>query len=92
MPSRKWHELISNMILGEKGSDIHKFMDEPSKWLGKNHRILRHNLPTVLILGLTKGQKAAAHAALHIATDNLITDIESRIRKEVLKLFKNIKI
>lgn len=48
-------------------------MDEPHKWMGKNHRELRHDIFTVAFLGMTKGNEASQHAISHIVTDKVFT-------------------
>jgi len=64
------HRNVSQLLLGESGDDIHKFMDAPIKRLGRNHRNERHDLQTVSFLFATKGKKAAQHALGHILLDN----------------------
>jgi len=48
-------------------------MDEPHKWMGKDHRKVRHDIFTVALLGMTKGKEAATHAVSHIITDTVFT-------------------
>ncbi len=69
MPTRKMHRNVSQLLLGESGDDIHKFMDAPVKRLGRNHRNERHDLQTVSFLFATEGKKAAQHALGHILLD-----------------------
>lgn len=83
MPNREEHKAISKIFVGEDGDKIHEFMDMPSKWMGKYHRNYFHDIGTVLALGLTKGQKAAQHAALHILTDKVVSEADKQMKKAV---------
>ena len=44
MPSNEIHCAQSRKKYGKSFSDLHKWMDEPSKILGSNHRIIRHDI------------------------------------------------
>jgi hypothetical protein len=88
MPSRDIHKLINRLIFGNDGNDIHKYMDEPVKWLGKNHRQERHDVGTLAFLFATQGKEAAQHAATHIATDKFFSGIENAIKRELRNQIK----
>jgi hypothetical protein len=64
------HRLIDRIFLGEEFPHVHRWMDEPYKWLGPRHRILRHSVPEVLLrFGLSK---EFLSACLHILADKLV--------------------
>ena len=86
MPSGNIHRMISKMLLGEDGKEIHKWIDEPYKWLGSGHRKQRHDLNTVLFLGIIKGKKAAVHAASHIIADKTLSKAYNEINKKIKKM------
>ena len=67
---REDHAKITEMILGETFDAVHEQMDKPSKLLGNKHRVLFHDRDTIIMQGLLHGPRAAAAAALHIATDH----------------------
>jgi hypothetical protein len=47
LPSRKLHNKFAESLgIDKELADIvNKKMDEPSKWLGPSHRIVRHDIP-----------------------------------------------
>lgn len=80
MPSHKFHEALNQLFLGETGADVHDWIDEPVKWLGPSHRILRHNalVPGVVLISelmasgnAEKALKKGLAATLHLAADEL---------------------
>jgi hypothetical protein len=50
LPSRKLHNRFAESLgIDKELADIvNKRMDEPSKWLGPSHRIVRHDIPYAL--------------------------------------------
>jgi hypothetical protein len=50
LPSRKLHNKFAESlgIDRELADIVNKRMDEPSKWLGPSHRIVRHDIPYAL--------------------------------------------
>ena len=62
MPNNKIHRIFTRRKYGVDGGDIHRWMDEPSQYLGPAHRILRHEyslwIPNVFIekFGLSLAQ------------------------------------
>jgi hypothetical protein len=50
LPSRKLHNRFAESLgIDKELADIvNKKMDEPSKWLGPSHRIVRHDIPYAL--------------------------------------------
>lgn len=89
MPNREIHKLISETLFGESGEDIHKWMDEPSKWLGVKHRSQRHDLTTLAFLLLTKGKRGAEHGLMHVATDKAVTKVKRDVNRMIQKGIKN---
>jgi hypothetical protein len=61
---------VSQLLLGDKFSWVHHYMDGPAKSLGPAHRRLRHDDETALSLWLRSGDSRAYLAArLHIYMD-----------------------
>jgi len=86
MPSRKLHEQLCKFVLGRGYAEVHRFMDYPSRWLGKRHRQLFHDLKGCVLAWLLTGDyKGFLAAYLHILLDNEV------INPEVAKLFKMIR-
>jgi len=85
MPSREFHKLVSKMLFGNDGNEIHKWVDEPFKWLGNKHRSERHDPFTVAMLQMTKGKDAALHAAAHIVTDKVFSAAFNQMNKQIKK-------
>ena len=84
MPERYLHEKITKILLNEKCSRTHKFIDYPVKYLGRRHRILFHDPLSAFLIGLVAdGYKGAIAGILHILTDKYIN---TKFRKEALKL------
>lgn len=50
MPSRKLHNRFAETLGIDKdlADQVNKQMDEPSKWLGPSHRVVRHDIPYAL--------------------------------------------
>jgi hypothetical protein len=50
LPSRKLHNRFAESlgIDMELANLVNKQMDEPSKWLGPSHRVVRHDIPYAL--------------------------------------------
>ena len=70
MPERRVHLQDDRRILGRTYPEIHRFMDRPSKYMGKSHRKVRHDLGTVLMILLVTGDpRAAVSALMHIRHD-----------------------
>jgi len=67
MARHKVHRMVDRLILGRPYSNVHRWMDEPYKWLGKKHRILRHD-PISLFLKYGAGPEFLS-GLLHIAVD-----------------------
>lgn len=83
MPNHKTHCAISKKRTGYDFSELHTWIDYPSKTLGKNHRTERHALTDSDIRtirqywdnkkGNSWGDKAVVEWLFHISMDNLDT-------------------
>jgi hypothetical protein len=74
MPSRRAHELLCYVTLGNCYSNVHRIKDHASKYLGKRHRIVAHGLIQDLILAglLGWGPKEILAAILHDLQDGAL--------------------
>jgi len=68
LPSHRVHRLIDRLLLGREYPEVHRYIDEPYKVLGPRHRVLRHDLLTVLQLASIDPAYGAS-ALLHILAD-----------------------
>lgn len=82
MPSHRVHRLIDRMLLGREYPSVHRFLDEPYRILGPRHRILRHDLLTILALA-SQDPVLGVSALLHVLTDYGYTALRRRLRKSV---------
>jgi hypothetical protein len=83
MPNHKTHCAISKKRTGYDFSELHDWIDGPSKTLGKNHRTVRHawnetEMKTIQRYwddkkGKGWGDKAVIEWLFHISLDNLST-------------------
>lgn len=75
MPSHKTHCAISKKRTGSNFSELHEWMDEPYKRLGKNHRTTRHTLndDDMRVVRQRWGDKGVIEWLFHISLDNLDT-------------------
>ena len=79
MPKHSIHRLVDKALLGKEYPQVHRYMDEPAKYLGARHRIARHNLATALLLfARYKDPKAFMSSVLHTALDELDSGVKSR--------------
>ena len=60
--------MIDRIFLGKEREDVHAWMDEPYRWLGPKHRILRHD-PLTVALKYWNDPEGFMSALLHILTD-----------------------
>jgi len=68
MPSHRLHRLVDRMVLGKEYPDVHRWIDEPYRYLGKRHRILRHS-PLEIMLKYHSDPNRLIAGLLHIALD-----------------------
>ncbi|MDH7564063.1 MAG: hypothetical protein QHH24_04165 [Candidatus Bathyarchaeota archaeon] len=82
MPSLKTHCAISKKRTGNDFAELHRWIDEPTRTLGVDHRIKRHHYNendknTIKQYWDSKrkglGEKAVIEWLFHIALDNLYT-------------------
>jgi hypothetical protein len=61
LPSRKLHNRFAESLGIDKelADTVNKRMDEPSKWLGPSHRIVRHDIPYALKMAFEIPQEQA---------------------------------
>jgi hypothetical protein len=86
MPSQDLHRKLDRLLLGKSYPRVHTTLDLPSTWLGKEHRILFHDEPTAILIGLAVGGiEGAISALLHVWLDRAYTQTSSHV-KEKLKL------
>ncbi len=90
MPSGAVHRFFDKLLFGEDGDDIHKWMDAPAKWLGPNHRKVRHDLDTLFALYLLNGDRGVEHGLSHILIDEYLSQGYNELRKEINKMFAGI--
>jgi len=70
LPSHKTHRAVDRLLLGREYEDVHAWMDEPFRWLGPKHRILRHD-PLSIAVRYWNDPNRALSAFLHIVTDGV---------------------
>lgn len=70
------HRLIDRLVLGREHGDVHRWMDEPARYLGERHRSLRHT-PLEVLLKYWDNPEKALSGLLHILADKA----ESRVRR-----------
>lgn len=83
MPSRYYHEKLSKILTGKKCERTHLLIDYPSRFLGKNHRILFHDVSALVIGFLSDGTEGGISALSHIALDKVYS--KSKIMRKMIK-------
>lgn len=85
MPSVEEHEAISKKRTGYNFHDLHKWMDDPQKDLGMNHRRERHTLDDVYLNFVKEkwGDLGVVEYIHHIVVD--YQDTEDKWMQKVLK-------
>ena len=61
------HVALDKIVFGRSFRHVHRWMDEPYKWLGPRHRIVRHD-PLTLLAKYGLGDEFLA-GVLHIIAD-----------------------
>ena len=84
MPDHKTHHLVCKLILGKARPDVDRYVDEPYRWLGAKHRILRHD-PISLFVKYHDDPEGFFAGMLHILTDFGVSEAKrkKRVRKNV---------
>ena len=75
------HVAVDRLVLGRPYRDVHRWMDEPFRWLGPRHRALRHDPLTLLLRYGLSGELASG--LLHIVADRASS---RRARRPVKRL------
>jgi hypothetical protein len=70
----KEHQALDRILLGREYKHVHEWMDEPAKWLGPKHRILRHS-PIELLLHYGVSDELVA-GLLHLEADKVSSAIK----------------
>lgn len=74
MPTYQVHKLFRKLLGLEKYWWVDKLVDYPSRFLGRKHRKLFHDLETTLLLYLLTGDVNVVKAhLLHILVDKLFS-------------------
>jgi hypothetical protein len=84
VPKHKIHRYIDRFFLGKEFPHVHRWIDEPYKYLGRKHRILRHT-PQEVILKFGFSDEALS-GLLHILADKKSKEIT-----KIVKLFEEIE-
>ena len=72
MPDHRTHRKLNRLVLGEDHDDVNKLLDFPWLVYRGRHRRLFHDKQTVaMIYALTRNERKAMAAALHIALDRV---------------------
>lgn len=79
MPKHRTHRLVSKLILGKAYSNVDRWMDEPYRWLGRRHRVLRHD-PLSLYLRYGPTPEFLA-GLLHVALDEGDSAVKRKLRR-----------
>ncbi len=77
MPSWRVHRYVDKLFLEKSYYKVHEKIDEPFKYLGKNHRILFHDLASCYIIArqcYPNDPNADWAAFFHVYFDNLCTE------------------
>jgi len=76
MPSRKVHEYLSKLFFGKPYGKIHRVLDFPSKWLGRKHRILFHDMfsASLIGMGISDDPMAPYVAQYHVIFDEICSE------------------
>ena len=69
MPNLKLHCKFSKKRTGDNYEDLHKWMDEPQKVLGIDHRRVRHDLSYIPNVKEKFGDEAVSEFLMHISAD-----------------------
>ena len=71
------HRLIDKLLLGREFRDVHVWMDEPYRWLGRKHRVLRHD-PITLMIKYYDDPERLTSGLLHIIADRVGSKVKRR--------------
>ena len=80
MPSHKTHRKIDRLLLGKEHEDVHLWLDEPVKYLGPHHRILRHSFVEIANKYANDPERFLS-AYFHLVADFSDSEMKRRARK-----------
>ena len=83
MPGHESHTLIDELFFGKKHGKVHDRMDQPTKILGKRHRIFFHDMQSIMAL-FNGNPEQLMSAYIHILLDE--TCSQNRDFKKMLEL------
>ena len=81
MPSHSTHRYVSKLVTGEEHKEIDRFIDKPYRYYGPQHRKVRHDKDTSLILGVLFGSKALVASEIHQLADFSYSALKKARRK-----------
>lgn len=81
MPSRKLHDLLNSLLLGDSFSWVSGYMDRPYAVYRYKHRHLRHSTATIIRMLKEHGVRPALAAWLH-----LVLDADRELKRDVEKV------
>lgn len=81
MPSRKVHNMVARMVgIDERIADeVNAWKDRPARWLGPNHRAVRHDAISNILYASTYGDRFAE--ALMAGELHDLLDRQDKLRK-----------
>ncbi|MFA4887830.1 MAG: hypothetical protein WC595_06485 [Candidatus Nanoarchaeia archaeon] len=84
MASRKTHNLVNRIFLGQDYEHVNSLMDNPAKYFGPIHRKYLHSpLDAVMVGIMFRDPKATIAALIHQQTDFVSTYLKKKIRKKI---------
>lgn len=87
MPDRRIHRYTSKLMFGKPYDEVHGVLDRPVKYLGRKHRVLRHDPAEAALIGYRiAGAEGALAALLHVTVDNFFTK-----DKQLASMIKRLK-
>jgi uncharacterized metal-binding protein len=81
-PSHKTHKLLEKLVLNEEFGDLDWFIDKPYRYYGFQHRKVRHDKNTSILLGALFGSKALVASELHQLADFSYSALKRARRKK----------
>jgi hypothetical protein len=75
----KEHQALDRILLGKEFAHVHEWMDEPARWLGPRHRILRHSALELLLKYGVSDEFVAG--LLHLEADKVSSALKKSARR-----------
>ena len=82
MPSHKTHKFVDRVFLGTEHPEVHTYIDAPYRIYGFQHRRLRHDNQTSLLIGAMFGAEAMVSSELHQLADFSYSALKKARRKK----------